>query len=184
MITDRVRFESTAGTFHATVDRVLCESINPEAPARFILCFRDHFLNQRRSAAPLGVGRFLTLVQEGFFTDMLLYRVIPGFLIQFGVAADPEVMAKWDTPNTFPDELNRAMFEGGTLSYAGAGKDSRCCHFFVALEPNGAFSSPLVVTFCQRVPAGLLAHCFGHRSWRRVAAGQGQARGNFKTKPA
>ena len=48
-----------------------------------------------------------------------------------------EVMAKWDRPNTIPDELNRAMFEGGVLSYAGAGKDSRSCHFFVALEPNG-----------------------------------------------
>ena len=39
--------------------------------------------------APHGVERFLTLVQEGFFTDMLLYRVIPNFLIQFGMAADP-----------------------------------------------------------------------------------------------
>ena len=44
----------------------------------------------------LGVDRFLELVQAGFFTDMLLYRVLPGFLVQFGVAADPGVMARWN----------------------------------------------------------------------------------------
>ena len=38
----------------------------------------------------------------------------------------------------FADEENKVQFRAGTLSYAGAGADSRACHFFVALEPSGA----------------------------------------------
>jgi peptidyl-prolyl cis-trans isomerase A (cyclophilin A) len=68
---------------------------------------------------------------------MLLYRVLPGSLIQFGCAADPSVQARWQDA-TFPDEPNRVTFRGGTLSYAGSGTDSRTCHLFVALSPNGA----------------------------------------------
>ena len=90
-----------------------------------------------RSNSPQGVDRFLELVSSGFFTDMLLYRVIPGFLVQFGVAAEPQVQAKWQD-DKIPDEPNLVDFRGGTLSYAGAGADSRSCHLFVALTPNGA----------------------------------------------
>ena len=101
----------------------------------------QHFLRpacgwyQHDSALP--ATGFLVLVADGFFSDMLLYRVIPGFLVQFGVAADPAVQAKWQNQK-FADEENKVQFRAGTLSYAGAGADSRACHFFVALEPSGA----------------------------------------------
>jgi len=35
------------------------------------------------------------LVESDFFSDQILYRTIPGFLVQFGVAADPEVQSRW-----------------------------------------------------------------------------------------
>lgn len=89
------------------------------------------------SYSPLGVTRFLDLVDEGFFSDMLLYRVLGGFLVQFGVAADPAVQAKYQYAQ-FADEPNLVPFRAGTLSFAGNGKDSRSSHLFVALEPNGA----------------------------------------------
>ena len=90
-----------------------------------------------RAYSPGGVDRFLELVKDGFFTDMLLYRVLPGFLIQFGCAADPAVQARWEDAS-LPDEPNRATFRHGTLSFAGGGTDSRSCHLFVALSPQGA----------------------------------------------
>ena len=88
------------------------------------------------SFSPLGVERYLDLVEDGFFVDMLLYRVISGFLVQFGVAADPDVQAKYQNAR-FKDEPNRVPFRAGTLSFAGNGKDSRSSHLFVALKPNG-----------------------------------------------
>jgi len=90
-----------------------------------------------RAYSPGGVDRFLELVESGFFTDMLLYRVLPGFLVQFGSAADPSLQARWQD-SKIPDEPNRVTFRGGTLSYAGNGVDSRTCHLFVALSPYGA----------------------------------------------
>jgi len=87
--------------------------------------------------SPQGVSRFLELVDDKFFDDMLMYRVIGGFLVQFGVAAHPEEQAKWQDA-TIEDEPNREPFREGTLSFAGGGVNSRSCHLFVALGPNGA----------------------------------------------
>jgi len=86
--------------------------------------------------SPKGVSRFLELVDHSFFDGMLLYRVIKGFLVQFGVAADPKVQSTYQNAR-FADEPNLVPFRAGTVSFAGAGKDSRTCHLFVALEPSG-----------------------------------------------
>ena len=107
----RLKFSTSAGDFTVEVDRAL---------------------------SPSGVDRLLDLVSSGFFENQLLYRVIPGFLIQFGVAADPKVHAQWDQAEArLPDEPNRAPFRRGTLSFAGSGPSSRTCHMFIALEPHG-----------------------------------------------
>ena len=87
--------------------------------------------------------------QDGHFTDMLFYRVLPGFLIQFGIAADPAQQRKWDytvgpdgekvwTNPPLADEPNRAKFRAGSLSFAGAGENTRSCHLFIAMEPFGS----------------------------------------------
>eukprot|EP00746_Dinoflagellata_sp_MGD_P145734 gnl/MRDRNA2_/MRDRNA2_78305_c0_seq1.p1 gnl/MRDRNA2_/MRDRNA2_78305_c0~~gnl/MRDRNA2_/MRDRNA2_78305_c0_seq1.p1 ORF type:complete len:265 (+),score=65.68 gnl/MRDRNA2_/MRDRNA2_78305_c0_seq1:66-860(+) len=86
--------------------------------------------------SPMGVKRFLQLVDKEFFDDQLLYRVIPGFLVQFGVAAKPEVMRKWNNKR-IPDEPKTQNFKHGTVSFAGAGEDSRSCHIFIAFKPHG-----------------------------------------------
>jgi cyclophilin family peptidyl-prolyl cis-trans isomerase len=44
--------------------------------------------------SPLGAARFFELVDEGFFTNMLLYRAIEGFLVQFGVSSRSDLMKK------------------------------------------------------------------------------------------
>ena len=118
----KVQFKTTAGSFTATLDRAL---------------------------SPKGVDRFVELVKDGHFTDMLFYRVLPGFLIQFGVAADPKQHAKWDytvgangekiwPQPPLTDEPNRAKFRQGSISFAGAGENTRSCHLFIAMEPYGS----------------------------------------------
>eukprot|EP00930_Biecheleria_cincta_P095186 TRINITY_DN87195_c0_g1_i1.p1 TRINITY_DN87195_c0_g1~~TRINITY_DN87195_c0_g1_i1.p1 ORF type:complete len:222 (+),score=44.08 TRINITY_DN87195_c0_g1_i1:41-667(+) len=90
----------------------------------------------KKSYSPKGVARFLELVDSAFFSDQLLYRVIEGFIVQFGVAADPAVQSKYQD-SKFEDEPNKEPFRAGTLSFAGSGPNTRSCHMFVALEPNG-----------------------------------------------
>ena len=106
----RVKLSTTAGVCHVLLDRAL---------------------------APKGVDRFVELVEAGFFTNQLLYRVLPGLLVQFGVAQDPTDHAEWEDAK-LTDEPNRRTFQGGTVSFAGGGMNSRSCHVFVALSPGGA----------------------------------------------
>jgi len=107
----RIRFSTTAGDFTIRLDLAL---------------------------SPSGVTRFLELVDDGFFNDQLIYRVDPGFVIQFGVASSPDMQSRWDPQvgapiAPLPDEPNRQHFKAGTVSFAGSGVDSRSCHVFIAL---------------------------------------------------
>eukprot|EP00040_Diaphanoeca_grandis_P012360 m.62685 g.62685 ORF g.62685 m.62685 type:complete len:238 (-) comp23187_c0_seq1:539-1252(-) len=87
--------------------------------------------------SPLGAERFLQLVDDNFFENMLFYRAIDSFLIQFGVAATPEVHARWDGKR-MPDETNPGiLWRKGVLSYAGGGTNSRSCHMFITLTQPG-----------------------------------------------
>lgn len=107
---------------------------------RFCTSAGDFTIQLDTALSPSGVTRFLQLVDDGFFDDQLFYRVEPGFLIQFGIAADPSMQARWD-PRAgapiapLPDEPNRAKFKNGSVSFAGSGVDSRSCSLFIALEP-------------------------------------------------
>lgn len=87
--------------------------------------------------APLGYKRFLELVNDGFFEDQVVYRVVPGFIAQFGVGNTPEKHKKWaDQP--IPDDPPIAgLFKKGAISFAGAGPKSRSTHMFIADEPRG-----------------------------------------------
>ncbi|HET9320121.1 MAG TPA: peptidylprolyl isomerase, partial [Bryobacteraceae bacterium] len=60
-------------------------------------------LQVNRSWAPLGADRFYTLVKSGFYDGARFFRVLPGFVVQFGIAADPAVSAKWRNAN-LPDD--------------------------------------------------------------------------------
>eukprot|EP00296_Roombia_truncata_P008081 JP446550.1.p1 GENE.JP446550.1~~JP446550.1.p1 ORF type:complete len:294 (-),score=38.94 JP446550.1:135-926(-) len=96
----------------------------------------DFTIEMHREWAPVGHDRFIELVNDHFFDDQILYRTIPGFLVQFGVASDPAVQAKWSS--RIPDDPDlKIPFELGTLSFAGAGPNSRSCHMFIAMEPSG-----------------------------------------------
>jgi peptidyl-prolyl cis-trans isomerase A (cyclophilin A) len=48
-----------------------------------------------RSLSPNGADRFYNLVRSGYFKDLAFFRVIPGFMCQFGIHGDPDVSAKW-----------------------------------------------------------------------------------------
>ena len=50
-----------------------------------------------REWAPLGADRFYNLVKNGFYDDVRFFRVISGFMVQFGINGDPGVMARWRT---------------------------------------------------------------------------------------
>jgi cyclophilin family peptidyl-prolyl cis-trans isomerase len=85
-----------------------------------------------RALAPNGAQRFYELVKAKYFDGARFYRVVPGFVVQWGAAADPAVTKKWDV--TIPDDPVKASNTRGTVSFAATqAPNSRTTHLFINL---------------------------------------------------
>jgi peptidyl-prolyl cis-trans isomerase A (cyclophilin A) len=95
----------------------------------------DIVVEANRAWAPRGADRFHELVRIGYFTQGRFFRVVKGFIAQFGVHRDYDVHAKWreyfilDDP---PKENNLR----GTLSFAQSGPNTRATEIFINLADN------------------------------------------------
>jgi peptidyl-prolyl cis-trans isomerase A (cyclophilin A) len=104
-----VVFETSAGTFTVAVQRAL---------------------------APHGADRFHELVRSGFYDDQRFFRVVPGFVVQWGMSGDPAVTAQWADAR-IPDDPVATSNVRGTMSFAATSSPgSRTTQVFVNLGNN------------------------------------------------
>jgi len=97
------------------------------------------------SWSPFGYDRLLALFKDNYYDSTYFYRVVPNFLVQFGVNSDPILKEKWNWKNSIQDDplSPERPFEKGTISFAGSGKDSRCADLFISYAKNqGLGKSP------------------------------------------
>lgn len=110
-----------------------------KAPASFKVKFTttkgDFTLEVNRDWSPLGADRFYNLVQAGFFADVAFFRVIDGFMAQFGIHGDPAVAAAWRGARIKDDPVKQSNAKG-YISYAMAGPDTRTTQFFINFGDN------------------------------------------------
>jgi peptidyl-prolyl cis-trans isomerase A (cyclophilin A) len=88
-----------------------------------------------RSQAPNGADRFYNLVKGGYFKDIAFFRVIPGFMAQFGIHGDPKVSAAWRDANIQDDPV-KASNTRGAITFATAGPNTRTTQLFINLVDN------------------------------------------------
>lgn len=88
-----------------------------------------------RSLAPNGADRFYNLVRSGYFTDTAFFRVVPGFMCQFGIHGDPAVSANWQQA-AIPDDAVKGSNTRGTITFATAGPNTRTTQLFINFGNN------------------------------------------------
>ena len=87
--------------------------------------------------APLGADRFYNLVRAGFFTNVTFFRVVPRFIVQFGISSRPEVARVWENAHMVDDPVKHSN-KRGTITFATAGPNTRTTQLFINYSDNAA----------------------------------------------
>jgi peptidyl-prolyl cis-trans isomerase A (cyclophilin A) len=101
----------------------------------------DVIVQVTRAYAPLGADRFYNLVRGKFFDGCAFFRVIPGFMAQFGISPDPKVSAVWNSQNLKDDPV-KLKNTRGFLTFATAGPNTRTTQLFINYGDNSANLDP------------------------------------------
>lgn len=116
-------------------------ALNEQAPAVYkvnVDTSKGPFvLEIHRDWAPAGADRFYNLVKNGFYDNDRFFRVISGFMVQFGVNGDPKVSAVWREANIKDDPVRQSNSRG-MITFATAGPNTRTTQVFINFANNGA----------------------------------------------
>uniref|UniRef100_A0A7S2DKH9 Peptidyl-prolyl cis-trans isomerase n=1 Tax=Haptolina brevifila TaxID=156173 RepID=A0A7S2DKH9_9EUKA len=94
-------------------------------------------LTVHKEWAPLGAQRFLDLIDAKYYDDCRIYRVIPGFICQWGIPADPAQYSKWGD-NKIKDDPVKISNTAGKMSFATSGPDARGSQVFINYDDSCA----------------------------------------------
>jgi peptidyl-prolyl cis-trans isomerase A (cyclophilin A) len=100
----------------------------------------DIVIQIHRDWAPFGADRFYELVKAGFFNDARFFRVLKGFIVQFGINGNPDVSAHWRRMQ-IPDDPVKMRNTRGTVTFATAGPNTRTTQVFINLKNNTQLDS-------------------------------------------
>ena len=118
----------------------LAQVPNEPAPASYKVKFdtsKGAFVVQvTRAWAPQGADRFYSMAKSGFFDNVRFFRVISGFMVQFGINGDPAVMARWRDAPLKDDPVSQSN-KRGLITFATAGPNTRTTQVFINFADNG-----------------------------------------------
>ena len=133
-----------AGVALACTDKTPPSAVVGPTPDSFRVAFttsRGTFVVQaNRAWAPSGVDRFWQLANDSFFDENRFYRVLPGFIAQFGANDDRKRNKRWEEQK-LPVDPPREKNVRGTISYAMLDPASRTHQLFVNLKDNASLDA-------------------------------------------
>jgi peptidyl-prolyl cis-trans isomerase A (cyclophilin A) len=114
-------------------------SLKLQAPAVFNAKFTttkgDFVVEVTRAWSPRGADRFYNLVKYHYFDGAAFFRVLEGFVVQFGINAKPEISRVWENAKIVDDPVTQSNTRG-TLTFATAGPNTRTTQIFINLGNN------------------------------------------------
>jgi peptidyl-prolyl cis-trans isomerase A (cyclophilin A) len=110
----------------------------------------DVVVEARRDWAPRGADRFHELVRMRYFDQGRFFRVVPGFIAQFGVHRDFNVHGSW-REFFIVDDPYKEKNTRGTLAFAMSGPNTRATEIFINLADNPALDAQGFVPFAKVV---------------------------------
>ncbi len=156
------------------------EAMNETAPDLFQATFEttkgDFTIEVRREWAPNGADRFYSLVRNGFFDGVRFFRVLEGFVAQFGISGDPRLSAIW-RQQAIPDDPVQASNTRGYVTYAMAGPNTRTTQIFINFGDNSQLDGMGFAPFGQ-VVSGMEVVDALHSGY-----GEGAPRGSGPSQP-
>jgi len=111
------------------------ETAPPRFSVRFDTSEGTFVVSVHREWAPVGADRFYNLVKAGYFEDLRIYRVVSGFMAQFGVHGDPFVNYVWRRALILDDPVLQSNVRG-RVTFAKAGPNSRAHEVFISTGDN------------------------------------------------
>lgn len=130
----------------------------PAAPEVFRVKFDTSkgvfVVEAHRAWAPNGADRFYDLVKQKFFDDTRFFRVVKGFMVQFGISGDPKTAESWRA-KMIPDDPVKEGNVRGNISFAMAGPGTRTTQVFINFADNSQSLDPQGFAAFGRVVSGM-----------------------------
>lgn len=131
----------------AGYDRALLQPalLKEKAPETFAVKFEttrgDFTINVTRAWAPIGADRFYNLIKHRFYDNMVVFRAVSGFVVQFGISSYPAVAAVWSNANIKDDPVTQSNKRGYVTYAKSARPNSRSTQIFISFGDNSALDS-------------------------------------------
>ena len=159
-------------------------ALNEQAPASYKVKFdtsKGAFVVEvHRDWAPGGADRFYNLVKNGFFDNARFFRVISGFMVQFGINADPAVSAVWRNARIADDPV-KVSNKRGMITFATAGPNTRTTQLFINYGDNARLDGQGFAPFGQVVSGMNVVDALYPGYGEGAPAGMGPEQGRVQT---
>jgi peptidyl-prolyl cis-trans isomerase A (cyclophilin A) len=126
----------------------LREQAPPTYKVKFDTSKGPFIVEVHRDWAPLGADRFYNLVKNGFFNNTRFFRVISGFMVQFGINGDPAISSQWRSARINDDPVKKSNGRG-LITFATAGPNTRTTQVFINYADNAALDGQGFAPFGQ-----------------------------------
>ena len=127
-------------------------ALTEQAPATYKARFDTSkgvfVIDVRREWAPVGADRFYNLVKNGFYDENRFFRVISGFMVQFGINGNPQVSTPWRNAQIKDDPVKQSN-KRGFITFATSGPNSRTTQVFINFGDNARLDGMGFASFGQ-----------------------------------